>query len=187
MKKIFLKDKEVEYRVIKKPIKHLYLRVRDNYIEISCNSFVTNSYIQKFIKRNEEYILNKLNSKEFYYLFGKKYKNENINLKELYKAKLPQVIEPLVKSYSEKMKLYPTKISYRFNKTRWGSCSFKNSITFNYYLAKLPLEVIKYVVVHELAHIKHKNHSKEFWELVQSYLPNTKELKRILREYERVV
>jgi len=92
-----------------------------------------------------------------------------------------------VKKYSSKMNLYPSKVSFRFNKTRWGSCSAKNNLTFNYYLAKLPYELIEYVVVHELAHIKHKNHSREFWAEVEKYLPDVKKRRKLLRNYEKII
>jgi predicted metal-dependent hydrolase len=83
------------------------------------------------------------------------------------------------------MNLHPSRVSFRFNKTRWGSCSYKNSIVFNYYLAKLPEDVIEYVVVHELAHIKHKNHQKNFWALVGEFLPDFKNRLKKLREIEK--
>jgi len=73
------------------------------------------------------------------------------------------------------------------NKTRWGSCSAKNTISLNYYLAKLPESLIEYVVVHELAHIKEKNHSAKFWNLVEKYLPDVKKRRKLLREYEKLM
>jgi len=85
------------------------------------------------------------------------------------------------------MNLFPSKVSFRFNKTRWGSCSYKNSIVFNYYLSKLPIELIEYVVVHELAHIEHKNHSKKFWDLVEKYLSDVKIRRKKLREFEKII
>ena len=70
-------------------------------------------------------------------------------------------------------------------KSKWGSCSVKNSLIFNYYLAKLPEDIIEYVVVHELAHIKHKNHQKEFWDLVSKFIPDYKERIKRLRKLEK--
>ncbi len=57
-------------------------------------------------------------------------------------------------------------------KTRWGSCSGKNALRYTFRLCYCPVEIIEYVVVHELAHIRHKNHSPAFWREVEKYLPD---------------
>ncbi len=85
------------------------------------------------------------------------------------------------------MGLTPTHIGYRKAKTRWGSCSSQDRISFNYYLMKMSSSCIEYVVVHELAHIAHKNHSVDFWGLVKRYLPNYKATEEKIKEFERVV
>lgn len=187
MDKIFFNGIEIKYKIIKKPIKHIYLRIYDSHVEVSSNKFVSDDYIKKFILKHIDHIIEKQKSVNYYYLFGKKYIKNGIDEKEIYKNKLPEVILPMVYKYSNKMNLHPSKISFRFNKTRWGSCSYKNSVSFNYYLAKLPVELIEYVVVHELAHIKHKNHGKDFWALVEKYLPDVKERRKNLRKFEKII
>jgi predicted metal-dependent hydrolase len=101
-----------------------------------------------------------------------------------YKQKAIEEITPLVHDWARRINLFPSKISFRKTKRQWGSCSFRNSISLNTYLMKLPWEVVEYVVVHELCHIKEKNHSKDFWALVESYLGNYKGLKKRIREFE---
>ena len=83
--------------------------------------------------------------------------------------------------YSQIMGLTPTRITITGAKTRFGSCSPKNSISFSYYLMQYPPEAIDYVVVHELAHIRHHNHGKQFWALVEKYLPDYKERQKLLK------
>jgi predicted metal-dependent hydrolase len=185
MDRVLFNGVEIKYKIKKKPIKNIYLRVKDGFVEISANRFVSKSYIEKFILRHAEHIIEKFQNQKYYYLFGKKYFNNGINLNELYKFHTPQTVLPLVYKYSNLMNLHPSKISFRFNKTRWGSCSYKDSIVFNYYLAKLPVEIIEYIVVHELAHIKHKNHKKDFWKLVEKYIPDYKIRIKKLRELEK--
>jgi predicted metal-dependent hydrolase len=74
-------------------------------------------------------------------------------------------------------------LTIRHLKSRWGSCNSTHAITLNYYLMQLPWELIDYVLIHELAHTKHLNHSALFWQEVATYLPNYRELRKSLRHY----
>jgi len=105
-------------------------------------------------------------------------------LNDYYKKLSLKYIAPIVDECSSMMNLYPQKITFRSMKSRWGSCSSLNNISLNTALAMLPKELIEYVVIHELSHIKHKNHSKDFWSLVQRYLPQHKQHRKDLRKYE---
>ena len=60
-------------------------------------------------------------------------------------------------------------------KTRWGSCSKRNNLNFNWKIIMAPEKVIDYVIIHELCHLVHFNHSKEFWNLLAFYMPDYKE------------
>jgi predicted metal-dependent hydrolase len=121
-----------------------------------------------------------------FYLLGKLCKKDDFQInsdKELdifYKKVTIETISPLIETWSKTMQLFPTQVGYRKTKTRWGSCSHKNSLSFSTNLAKMNLEFIEYVVVHELAHIKHKNHSKAFWGEVAKYLPDYKRRKKLI-------
>lgn len=75
------------------------------------------------------------------------------------------------------------KVFFRTQKTRWGSCSTKNNINLNLKLARLPDELIDYVILHELVHTKIKNHSKDFWAELDKYVVNAKKLQSRLKEY----
>ena len=185
MDKVFFNGVEIKYKIIKKPIKHLYLRIKDDYVEVKCSKFIPKETIEKFIQKHAKEIIKKIQNSEYYFLFGKKYLKNGIDVEELYKQKTPQIVLPFLYRYSKLMNLHPSKVSFRFNKSRWGSCSVKNSLIFNYYLAKLPEDIIEYVVVHELAHIKHKNHQKEFWDLVSKFIPDYKERIKRLRKLEK--
>ena len=85
------------------------------------------------------------------------------------------------------MNLYPKKVSFRKAKTRWGSCSSKDFISLNIALAALPRTLSDYIIIHELAHIKHKNHSKAFWALVGKYYPNYKEARDELKKFATIL
>lgn len=92
------------------------------------------------------------------------------------------VIPGRVSYYAQKMGLSPTAVKITRAKTRFGSCSPKNSLCFSCLLMRYPPEAIDYVVVHELAHIVHKNHGKAFHALVASVLPDHRERRSLLRQ-----
>ncbi len=76
-----------------------------------------------------------------------------------------------------------TSITVRDQKSRWGSCSSRGTLSFNYRLIFAPLPVLDYVVVHELCHLTHMNHSKEFWGKVSSVLPDYKTQRQWLKDH----
>lgn len=82
------------------------------------------------------------------------------------------------------MGLHPAKLTIRGQVTRWGSCSSRGVISLNWKLMAAPVDVIRYVVVHEIAHLEHPNHSSRFWGLVERHFPNYEVSKRWLRENE---
>ena len=86
-----------------------------------------------------------------------------------------------VEYYSVLMNVKPTGIKITSAKKRFGSCSGKNSICFSYYLMLYPKEAVDYVVVHELAHIRHHNHSKDFYNFVSEFMPDYKEREKLLK------
>lgn len=74
------------------------------------------------------------------------------------------------------------RIIIRNQKTRWGSCSKKGNLNFNYKIALLSSEMADYIIVHELCHLKEFNHSRNFWELVEKTIPNYKKIKQKLKK-----
>ena len=104
-----------------------------------------------------------------------------------YKERAIRKITPLVKKWSKRMEVQPEHISFRKAEKRWGSCSPTNRISFNYHLMKTSSPLIEYVVIHELSHIKHKNHSKAFWSEVKKFLPDYKEKERQIKGFEKLI
>ena len=88
-----------------------------------------------------------------------------------------------VKEFSRFMNIEINRIAIREQKTRWGSCSSLGNLNFNWKLIMMPEPIIDYVVVHELAHRKQMNHSKEFWAEVGKVLPDYKERRAWLKKY----
>ena len=178
----------------RKNIKHVYLRVLNpNLIQIKTNIYYTLLDARDLIEKKMTWIENtiirleekNINDDEFLYL-GERKKIEDFKIKNIdsfYKKEILKYLPDLVQEYSIKMNLIPTSISYRKNKRTWGSCNYKNGLNFNILLMKFPIELMEYVIIHELAHIQHKNHSKNFWDLVESYCPDYKKREKIFKSF----
>jgi len=98
-----------------------------------------------------------------------------------YREKSETVISPILESMSHRMQLFPASVSFKKYKRRWGCCDTQNHIVFNSLLAQFPEEIIRYIVIHELAHIREKNHSKRFWAIVASFQPDYKQIHRRIK------
>lgn len=178
----------------KRNIKHVYLRILNpNLIQIKTNIYYTLSDARDLVLKKIDWIRDSIlrleekniNSDEFLYL-GVRKKLEDFKIKNLdnfYKKEITKYLPDLVDIYSKKMNLIPTSIKYRKNKRTWGSCNYKNGLNFNILLMKFPIELMEYVVIHELAHIKHKNHSKKFWDLVEEFCPDYKQREKIFKSF----
>ncbi len=109
-------------------------------------------------------------------------------LGELYRIMAKDYIPSRVKHYAEIMKLTPSDVKINSAKTRWGSCSGKNSLNFSYFVMMADDRLIDSVVVHELSHIAHHDHSAKFWELVHRTMPDyDKSAEALKRLSERIV
>lgn len=140
--------------------------------------FVTDKAVEDFVNVNKDWLERAVQSKEQQlkrYDLSQEEINRLVNLAN-------EVIPDKVEFYSSMMNLKPTGVKITKAKTRFGSCSPKNSLCFSCFLMTYPHEAVDYVVVHELAHIKHRNHSKEFYQLIEQYLPDYKKRMSLLRQ-----
>lgn len=96
--------------------------------------------------------------------------------------KAREIIPDRVAYFSRLMNVEPTGIRITSAQKRFGSCSARNSLCFSYRIMMYPSEAVDYVVVHELAHIRYHDHSREFYQLVETILPNYRHLEAILKE-----
>jgi len=115
--------------------------------------------------------------------FGKKSSLHVEDLEEFYRSTTRKIVLQEIEKIASSMNLFPTKISFRKTKKRWGSCNYKNELSFTITISQLPFSCIKYIICHELAHIKHKNHKREFYETIKGYMPDFKTQEKILKNY----
>lgn len=102
-------------------------------------------------------------------------------LREWYVCQAKQVIPERVAHYAQRMGETYGNVRIKDLKSRWGSCSSKRNLNFNWRLVLAPLSVLDYVVVHELCHLKEMNHSRAFWDLVAAEMPDYKKMQLWLR------
>jgi len=157
--------------VIHKPrLKHTYLSIsREGVLSIK-TPFKSETFIQNVLQEKSSWIQKQLEK-----LQNKK----QLSLSSLYSEAF---ITQRVEYFAKKMQLTYTKLQFRKMKSRWGSCNSRGEIVLNSELTKVAAPLIDYVVVHELAHLIHMNHSKAFHSLVQNYLPEAKESRKELKQ-----
>ena len=101
--------------------------------------------------------------------------NLKIKLTDFYETTGKKILSESIHTFSSRMQLVPKSIRISSQRTLWGSCSSEGNISLNWRLVAASREVLNYVVIHELAHLKHLSHSSDFWSLVSRFCPNYKE------------
>ena len=91
-----------------------------------------------------------------------------------------QVTKERTEIYQKSLGVTPRSIKIDKICDRWGSCNTKKEITYNYLIVTLPMELIDYIVVHELCHIYHMNHDRYFWRKIGSIMPDNKKIMKML-------
>ena len=97
-------------------------------------------------------------------------------LDSFYRQKAEEKIKPRVKDWISFTGLQPAGLRFRKLEKRWGSCTVKNEIIINTHAVQLPISLIDYIIVHELCHLEHRNHTKDFRREVRKYMPNCEEM-----------
>lgn len=116
------------------------------------------------------------------HIYVKQLEDEKIKqaLKRFYYQQCKVLVERSIQSYQSNFKTKPRSVRIADNNSNWGTCNSRLQLTFNWKLAMAPLEVIDYVVVHEMCHMVHLNHDRSFWRLVGKMIPDYKEMENWL-------
>ena len=176
---------EIRVSVIRSARKSLGLEVRDsNTVLARIPTRVSDRELKAFVENHRSWILEKT---EVMAEREEKRKSTPAPPPELLsktdRMKIQLKIGKRVRHYCEAMGVTVGYVTVKNQKTRWGSCSAKGNVNFNYQLAFLPDELLDYVVIHELAHRRHMNHSRAFWAEVEKYCPDYLERREQLKEY----
>ena len=197
--------------VVKKNNKNSYIKIKDDLtIYVTTNYLTTKGEVKRmldnekdFLKRSLSRARKKMEKDELFYYLGKKYDiilvpfentevyDDKIYVKDM-KALDKWLKKEMKRIFSERLEYnydlfdedipFP-KLKIRSMKTRWGVCNKRdNSITLNSKLIRYSIHEIDYVIIHELSHFVHFDHSKEFWETVRMYMPDYKKSVLILKE-----
>ena len=176
-------DKEsMQVRIIKSKRKTLSIEVKMDEVLVRAPQRMTNQQIRVFLEQKREWIDKHqkiLQSQAEMVRREPLYTEEDI--KE-FANKAMQIIPKKVEHYAKIVGVDYGRITIRNQRTRWGSCSSKGNLNFNCLLVLFPDEVIDYVVVHELCHRKHMDHSKAFYAEVERVFPEYKKCQKWLKE-----
>lgn len=179
-KKGFILDK-IYYNIVYSSRKTLSLQVKtDGEVSVRAPYGTRKKEIERFVADNAEWLERALKRAEKRKRNLPEYPTGEEEILKL-KALAYEVIPPKVDYYSALLGVKPERVSINRAKTRFGSCSAKNTLNFSCFLMLFDERAVDYVVVHELCHIKEKNHSPRFYALVESILPDYKQRERILK------
>jgi predicted metal-dependent hydrolase len=140
--------------------------------------FLGKSYPLKIVKRQKEDLVLEGSFK----LAETASERAKIVFEDWYREQAKKILQERVDFYAKQYGFHYQEIKITSAKTRWGSCSSRGSLNFSWRLIQAPLEQVDYVVVHELVHIVHHNHSKRFWKKLERIMPDFKPRKTWLRK-----
>lgn len=180
------KIKEIKNKIIKREFKdnNTFMYLGNEYpIKFIYNEKIKKVKIERNTNNSEN--INKKEKENFYFEIETNTYNEEILKKALekwYREKTFKIVNERVKLYSHNFTNKVTCIKVKEQKKQWASINIKNEIFFNWKIGMAPIEVIDYIVVHEMCHMDFRNHSKDFWKRVAEIMPCYKTYHNYLKE-----
>lgn len=172
---------------LKRSFKSRTIRVSVSYggkVKVSAPYLTTKRSVDSFLHKHIDWLHKKI--KYFKKFTGDRLtRGQEKKLFVIYKKKALAVSTAKVFEHNKYYNFSYSIIAVRNSRSRWGSCSSKGTLSFNYKIAFLPERLADYLVVHELCHLKERNHGKSFWNLVIQRMPDYVSRRKALREFER--
>lgn len=170
------------FEILRSDRKTMAIQVRrDGSVVVRCPVWVSDGEAEHFARDHGEWILK--HRQEVLRRQEEEVTYTEEQVKE-YRRHARWLLAQKTRQWARKMGVTYRTITIRQQATRWGSCSGKGNLSFNWKLVLLPEELMDYVVVHELAHRREMNHSPRFWKVVEEQLPDYRERRKQLRTYE---
>ena len=157
--------------------KRIIISIKPEYVRVVIPKRQSFKNAQKFVESRLDWI--KTNKQSMNVQFEKKRRLPEIDRKVARKILCRRIGE-----LAQLHNFVYNRVSIRKQKTRWGSCSTKNNINLNANLLHLPSELMDYVLLHELVHTRVKDHSKDFWDELNTIVPNARQVDRRLKDYQ---
>lgn len=169
----------MDYEIVYSDRKSISLCVKDGKLIVRSPRGVPKSVIAGIVRDRSEWINNAiLKQKEK----NKKFDSLTSDDERILRKNARKVLTAKTEYYAKIMGLNYGRITITGAKTRFGSCSSKGNISYSYRLMMYPDEAIDYVVVHELAHLREMNHSKKFYAIIESVLPDYRQRQKMLKK-----
>lgn len=205
-------DTDYEVLIIKKNNKNTYIRIREDLtIVVTTNILTTKRYIINLLEQNEDALKKMIDKqkksmlkKESFCYLGNQYNIVEVSIMDDVEIDGDNIFVPNIKVLNKWLDkqiktIFKNRLDYIFSifdevntcptlkirsmKTRWGVYNrVKHNITLNSHLIEYEMDKIDYVIIHELSHVIHFDHSKNFWNLVSKYCPNYKQMRKDLKE-----
>ena len=157
--------------------KRIIISIKPEYVRVVIPKRQSLKNAQKFVESRLDWI--KTNKQSMNVQLEKKK-----NLPEIDRKVARKILCRRIGELAQLHNFVYNRVSIRKQKTRWGSCSTKNNINLNANLLHLPPELMDYVLLHELVHTRVKNHSKDFWDELETVVPNARQVDRRLKDYQ---
>jgi hypothetical protein len=152
----------------------------DGNLVVTIPQNINENIIENFILRKSQWIISKL---EYFKNFsGHVFKKSSKKEYKEYKQKALVLVKSRIEYFNQNFEFKFNKINIKNQKTRWGSCSKRGNLNFNYKIVLLPERLADYIIVHELCHLKEFNHSQKFWNLVAEIIPDYLERRKDLKK-----
>ena len=169
----------VPYQIIKSDRKTIAIQIKpDGQVVVRCPKRMRIEEARRFVESKADWIEKHLANRQPQNVA--KYTPQEI---EQFREQARKLVTERVRYYAPIIGVTYGRIAIRTQHTRWGSCSSKGNLNFNCLLALVPQEVLDYVVVHELCHLKELNHSTRFWSKVEEVLPSYNVWRKWLKEH----
>ncbi|MCR5543166.1 MAG: M48 family metallopeptidase [Eubacterium sp.] len=173
----------MKIEIIKSKRKTISIQIIDSEnVKVRAPYRVSKKEIQELLDKNKDWIDSKLEE-------ARESEREAESVRTLSDLELSELAERARDVFKKKVEYYAPLVGVTWNgitirnqKTRWGSCSSKGNLNFNVALMRAPIEVLDYVVVHELCHRLEMNHSKKFWHEVERVMPEYRKYERWLKD-----